>query len=111
MNDDPARLLLSGARWLRQNPPSSRTDPVRRGPPQGDPWHAFGYLVSGVLAVRRRSAGWLDRWLGHRFLVAIGILVGAGFGIYMTFARFDSVRRATVQPHDDSRRRGELDGT
>jgi dipeptide/tripeptide permease len=34
--------------------------------------------------------GWLaDRWLGTTFLVAVGILVGAGFGIYMTFARFN----------------------
>ena len=34
--------------------------------------------------------GWLlDRWLGTAFLVAIGILVGAGFGIYMTYARFN----------------------
>jgi len=39
--------------------------------------------------------GWgLDVWLGTTFLVAIGILVGAGFGIYMTFARFNS------SPHD-----------
>jgi dipeptide/tripeptide permease len=38
--------------------------------------------------------GWLaDRWLGTTFLVAIGILVGAGFGIYMTIARFDALPR------------------
>ena len=35
-------------------------------------------------------AGWLaDQWLGTSFLVAVGILVGAGLGIYMTFARFN----------------------
>ena len=56
--------------------------------PKGDPWHAFGYLVSGVLMYG--LIGWgLDQWLGTSFLVAIGILVGAGFGIYMTFARFN----------------------
>lgn len=61
--------------------------------PRGDPWHAFGYLVSGVLLYG--LIGWgLDVWLGTTFLVAIGILVGAGFGIYMTFARFNS------SPHD-----------
>jgi F0F1-type ATP synthase assembly protein I len=33
--------------------------------------------------------GWaLDRWLGTSFLVVVGILSGAGLGIYMTFARF-----------------------
>lgn len=55
--------------------------------PGGDPWHAFGYLVAGVLVYG--AAGWaLDRWLGTSFLVAIGIIFGAGLGIYMTFARF-----------------------
>ncbi len=58
--------------------------------PRGDPWHAFGYIVSGVVVYG--VLGWLaDRWLGTTYLVAIGILVGAGFGIFMTFARFNKV--------------------
>lgn len=61
-------------------------------PRGGDPWHAYGYLVSGVFLYG--GLGWLaDRWLGTSFLVAIGILVGAGFGIYMTIARFDALPR------------------
>lgn len=57
-------------------------------PPKGDPWHAFGYLVSGVMIYG--FLGWLaDRWLGTSFLVAVGILVGAGLGLYMTFVRFN----------------------
>lgn len=57
------------------------------GTPQGDPWHAFGYLVAGVLFYG--LIGWAaDRWLGTEFLVVIGILFGAGLGTYMTFARF-----------------------
>ena len=57
-------------------------------PPAGDPWHAFGYLVSGVGIYG--LLGWLaDRWLGTSFLVMLGILLGAGLGIYMTFARFN----------------------
>lgn len=56
--------------------------------PQQDPWRAFGFLVAGVLFYG--LVGWLlDRWLGTTFLVAIGILVGAGLGIYMTYARFN----------------------
>ncbi len=56
--------------------------------PQGDPWHAFGFLVSGVAIYG--FLGWLaDRWLGTSFLVVLGILLGAGFGLYMTFARFN----------------------
>lgn len=55
--------------------------------PKGDPWHAFGYIVAGVAFYG--LLGWLaDRWLGTRYLVAIGILGGAALGIYMTFARF-----------------------
>lgn len=73
----------------------------RQGPPPGtsgdrlggDPWHAFGYVVSGVGVYG--ALGWLcDRWLGTTFLVAVGILVGATIGIYMTFARFKTVGRA-----------------
>jgi F0F1-type ATP synthase assembly protein I len=40
--------------------------------------------------------GWaLDRWLGTGFWVVIGILLGAGLGIYMTFARFGSAETRT----------------
>lgn len=57
----------------------------------GDPWLAFGYIVSGVFLYG--LIGWgLDRWLGTSFLVAIGIILGAGFGIYMTWARFNRVQ-------------------
>jgi ATP synthase protein I len=60
--------------------------------PKGDPWHAFGYLVAGVAFYG--FLGWLaDRWLETSFLVVIGILLGAGFGIYMTIARFDALPR------------------
>lgn len=63
------------------------TDSVRPATTQGDPWNAFGYLVAGVALYG--GLGWLaDRWLGTDFLVAVGILIGAGLGIYMTFARF-----------------------
>ena len=69
----------------QQSPPPAPPDDR----PKGDPWHAFGYIVSGVAVYG--VLGWLaDRWLGTTYLVAIGILVGAGFGIYMTFARFNT---------------------
>ena len=66
--------------------------PQKPPPRGGDPWHAYGSIVSGVFLYG--ALGWLaDRWLGTSFLVAIGILVGAGFGIYMTIARFDALPR------------------
>jgi hypothetical protein len=68
----------------QQNPPPAGPDES----PQGDPWHAFGYIVAGVVIYG--LVGWLlDRWLGTEFLVAVGILAGAGLGIYMTYARFN----------------------
>jgi len=60
--------------------------------PKGDPWNAVGYIVSGV-ALYGLAGFALDRWLGTSFLVAIGILVGAGLGIYMTYARFNKASR------------------
>lgn len=70
---------------MNQQNPSSAPD---HDSPQGDPWHAFGYLVSGVVIYG--FLGWLaDRWLGTTFLVAVGILVGAGLGLYLTFVRFN----------------------
>ena len=61
---------------------------------QGDPWHAFGYVVAGVAFYG--FLGWLaDRWLNTNFLVAVGIIAGAALGIYMTAQRF---RTAPVEP-------------
>jgi ATP synthase protein I len=67
--------------------------------PAGDPWHAFGYLVSGVAVYG--FLGWLaDQWLGTRFLVVLGILLGAGFGTYMTFVRFNRPPEAQPKQQD-----------
>ena len=66
------------------------TQPKSPSEPTADPWLAFGYIVSGVFVYG--LIGWgLDSWLGTSFLVAVGILLGAGFGLYMTFARFNRV--------------------
>lgn len=56
--------------------------------PAGDPWQAFGYITSGVLFYG--FLGWAaDRWLGTSWLVAVGIIIGAALGIYMTWNRFN----------------------
>jgi F0F1-type ATP synthase assembly protein I len=65
----------------------------------GDPWLAFGYVVSGVFLYG--LIGWLlDRWLGTSFLVAVGILIGAGLAIFQTWARF---RMPTAGPQNDDK--------
>ncbi|WP_121258054.1 AtpZ/AtpI family protein [Nocardioides ferulae] len=56
-------------------------------PPSVDPWQAVSYLLAGVLFYG--GLGWLaDRWLGTTFLVALGIVFGAGLGIYLVMKRF-----------------------
>ena len=60
--------------------------------PQGDPWQAFSYLVSGVLIYG--FLGWLvDRWVGTTIFVGVGIVTGAALGLYMTYARFGRIQR------------------
>lgn len=67
----------------QQKPPSAHTES------RGDAWHAFGALVAGVLVYG--LIGWaLDQWLGTSFLAAVGILLGAALGIYMTWKRFNA---------------------
>ena len=74
----------------QQEPPAGPQDES----PKGDPWHAFGYIVSGVAIYG--FLGWLvDRWLETEFVVAIGIIFGAALGIYLTFSRFNR-----AQPSD-----------
>ena len=52
--------------------------------------------------------GWLlDRWWGTSFMVVLGILAGAGLGIYMTFARFNRPWSSTSsKPGRDDRPAG-----
>lgn len=77
----------------------AQQDPARDHPPSGDPWHAFGYLVSGVGFYG--LLGWLaDEWLGTSFVVGIGIVFGAVLGIFLTWSRFKQV--PDPQPSPDS---------
>ena len=83
---------------MSQQDPSAAPQDER---PKGDPWHAFGYVVSGVAFYG--FLGWLvDRWLGTGFVVAIGILIGAALGIYLTFSRFNRALQPD-QPHDQKK--------
>lgn len=62
--------------------PSSESDQ-----PSRDPWQAFSLIVSGVLLYG--ALGLLaDWWLDTSFLVVVGIVLGAGLGMYMVMKRF-----------------------
>jgi ATP synthase protein I len=63
-------------------PPGSR--------PRPDPWHAFGYLVAGVAFYGLIGFG-LDQWLGTSWLVAVGVVLGAVLGLYLTWKRIEVV--------------------
>jgi F0F1-type ATP synthase assembly protein I len=52
-------------------------------------WSIIGTLVAGVLAWG--GIGWLlDQWLGTRFLVAIGVVVGMAGAFYLIIKRYGS---------------------
>jgi F0F1-type ATP synthase assembly protein I len=62
-----------------------RSDRPRTGP--GDAWTILGYLLSGLLVWG--GAGFLvDKWLGTRLFVLIGLLVGMGTSIYIVYIRY-----------------------
>jgi ATP synthase protein I len=55
----------------------------------------LSYLISGVLVYG--LLGWLgDHYLGTGFLLPIGILSGAGFGVYIIVRRFGHVDEETI---------------
>lgn len=58
---------------------------------------APSYLVAGVLFYG--AVGWLlDQWLGTRFLVAAGVLLGGGLGTYMMIVQLQR-QTAAEPPH------------
>jgi ATP synthase protein I len=64
--------------------PPQTPEPQRKS---GDPWHAVGYLVTGVAMYG--LVGWLlDQWLDTSFLLPVGIVLGAALGVYLTWVRF-----------------------
>lgn len=77
-----------------RNPPSSEPfstgstrTPVERPATSRslDPWVAASRLGGGVLLYG--AIGWLlDRWLDTAFLAPLGIVLGAGLGMYATFS-------------------------
>jgi hypothetical protein len=58
------------------------------GNEEGAAWSIFGYIISGLLIWGGIGLA-LDKWLGTHFIVLIGLLLGAGSGIYLVWLRFD----------------------
>ena len=54
---------------------------------------APSYLVAGVLFYG--AVGWLlDQWLGTRFLVAVGVLLGGALGTYLMIVQLNRLTAA-----------------
>lgn len=71
----------------QKNSPEGHGGDTSSGQPGQDPWRAFSYVLTGVLVYG--LIGWvLDRWLDTDFLVGIGIVLGAGLGLYLTWRVF-----------------------
>jgi ATP synthase protein I len=69
------------------------------GPPAGPEhlsaetaWTVLSYLITGPLIYG--GAGWLlDLWLGTTWLVAVGLVVGMGFSLYVIVLRYVAPRQ------------------
>ena len=49
--------------------------------------HAISVLIAGLLLYG--GIGWLlDYWLGTRWWLPVGLIVGAGFGVYLVIVKF-----------------------
>ena len=57
----------------------------------------MAYLISGPLVYG--GLGWLlDRWLGTRFLVVVGLIGGMALAIYLINFRYGMGRRPSSRP-------------
>jgi F0F1-type ATP synthase assembly protein I len=68
-------------------PPEPQREPPAKGAEMV--WSIIGTLIAGVLAWG--GIGWLlDRWLGTRYLVAVGVVVGMAGAFYLIIKRYGS---------------------
>lgn len=83
---------------LHRDPARPALTPADRAQTQGmdQAARALSYLISGVLVWG--GLGWLaDHLLGTHFLIGIGIVLGAGLGVYLIVVHFGQEARAADQ--------------
>lgn len=60
---------------------------MSRSGTSGDGYTALAYLITGIGLYG--GLGWLgDQWLGTRFLLPIGLILGGGLAIFLIARRF-----------------------
>ena len=83
-----------------QGRPGPGAGPDRTAMDQG--MRALSYLISGVLLYG--ALGWVgDHFLHTSFLLPIGIVVGAGLGVYLTIKRLQAQELGSPVPSGTTR--------
>ena len=83
---------------------TSRPGHPAAGPDQGPvgeaaAWTLLAYLISGPLLYG--GLGWLlDRWLGTRLFVVVGIVGGMALALYVIYVRYGTQRSQAAPPDD-----------
>ena len=96
-----ATITASVCRTMKDQPeapydrPKSQGGQESAGMDQG--LRVLSYLISGVLLYG--LLGWLgDHYFGTRFLVPIGIVAGAAFGVYVIIRRYGRIDEVPAAP-------------
>ena len=89
-----ATITASVCHAMKDQPKAGYGQPTSQGGGKSDGMdlglRVLSYLISGVLLYG--LLGWLgDHYLGTRFLLPIGIVAGAAFGVYVIIRRFGRI--------------------
>jgi F0F1-type ATP synthase assembly protein I len=84
---------------MKEQPKAAFDQPGSQGGEKSDGMdlglRVLSYLISGVMVYG--LLGWLgDHYLGTKFLLPIGIVAGAAFGVYVIIRRFGNVDDAAL---------------
>ena len=90
----PATITASVCHAMKEQPKAGIDQPKSQGGERSDGMdlglRVLSYLISGVLLYG--LLGWLgDHYFGTKFLLPIGIVTGAAFGVYVIIRRFGRV--------------------
>ena len=118
-----AIITASVCHAMKERPKADFDQPKSQGGEKSDGMdlglRVLSYLISGVLVYG--LLGWLgDHYLGTKFLLPIGIVAGAAFGVYVIIRRFGRIEdeapatgaknrsnQAAVTEHTHEAERGE----
>jgi F0F1-type ATP synthase assembly protein I len=89
-----ATITASVCHAMKERPKADFDQPKSQGGEKSNGMdlglRVLSYLISGVLVYG--LLGWLgDHYLGTKFLLPIGIVAGAAFGVYVIIRRFGRV--------------------